>query len=67
MELSKATQEKLGVLADWDVYILEPLKRIPMEDIRNDMEEHGEKSDFFGLKSQIRVIIMNCIYMLGNA
>lgn len=64
MELSEATQKRLGVLADWDIYILEPLKRIHIDDIHNDLSTNGEKSDFYGLQDQIKVIL--CIVLEGR-
>ena len=55
--LKPITQEKFDCVIDWDLSVLEPLKIVSMEKVRNDLEELGEGSDFYSLKHQIKVTV----------
>ena len=53
VELSQETQEDFEVVADEDIYLLEPIKDVSLAKIKHDLGVKGEKSDFFSLREQI--------------
>ena len=54
MRLSAAAQERLEVVAEEDLYDLEPMKSIPLDDIKRELEEE-EDSGLKHLAAQIKV------------
>ena len=54
--LSKETQEKFEVVANWHLSSLEPQKEIPLEVLQADIDQRKENSEFF----QFADTIKNC-------
>ena len=52
--LSKATQEKFEVVANWHLSELEPQKEIPLELLQAHIQEHKEDSDFHFVANEIK-------------
>lgn len=53
MHLKQKTREKLQCIEDWDVSDLEPLKIVNLADVRQDVQEFGQDSDFFTLQQHL--------------
>ena len=54
ISLSARTQAAVECVLDWDVSNVEPLKFVPLSDIKQDLATHGEMSDFHQFREQIQ-------------
>ena len=51
--LSRQTQENLECIANWNVSVFEPLKFVPANDVKDDLEKNGTESDFYKLAEEV--------------
>lgn len=54
IHLSRETQERFEVVADWHLSQLEPQKEIPLEVLQAEVAERKESTDFFAFADEIK-------------